>query len=78
MDDLLKECFLKSLKTVMDQAKLPLLTSTFYSVFVCPQCPSYKRLDVKRSSFRKVSVDALHRTFNPLHICAVWVTDLRM
>ena len=54
MDDLLKDCFFKALNLISKDAKLPLLTSTFYSALMLPQCPRGMRLDVKKSSFKKV------------------------
>jgi hypothetical protein len=54
MDKLLKECFFRALNLVAETAKLPLLTSTFYSAFMLPQCPTGMRLDVKKSSYKKV------------------------
>jgi translation initiation factor 2D len=55
MDKLLKECFFRALNLVAETAKLPLLTSTFYSAFMLPQCPTGMRLDVKKSSYKKLS-----------------------
>ena len=62
MDELLKGCFFKALKAVAETAKLPLLTSTFYSAFMLPQCPAGMRLDVKKSSYKKVG--GCHRVMN--------------
>lgn len=55
MDDLLKYCFLKSLRTTMKKVDLPLLTSNFYKVHMIPACPEGKTLDVKKSSYKKLS-----------------------
>jgi translation initiation factor 2D len=55
MDDLLEECFLQAIKSSMDKFKLPMLASTFYSAYILPQCPTHLRLDIRRSSFRKLS-----------------------
>ncbi|XP_054280818.1 eukaryotic translation initiation factor 2D isoform X2 [Macrosteles quadrilineatus] len=55
MDDLLRYCFLKSLKTTMKKVELPLLTSNFYKIHMIPCCPKGNILDIKKSSYKKLS-----------------------
>ncbi|XP_071954472.1 eukaryotic translation initiation factor 2D-like isoform X2 [Antedon mediterranea] len=54
MDVLLMECFLFSLKYVK-KSDLPLLASTFYAQHVQKCCPSNKSIDIKKTSFKKLS-----------------------
>lgn len=55
MDELLDYCFLKALKTTAKKIDLPVLTSNFYRLHIVPACPADKSLDVKKSSFKKLS-----------------------
>lgn len=55
MDDLLNYCFFKALKTSAKKIDLPVLTSNFYRLHIVPACPSGKTLDVKKSTFKKLS-----------------------
>ena len=55
MDELIEECFLQALKTSVRRTQLPILTSTFYSAHMLPLCPAHLRLDIKKSSYRKLS-----------------------
>ena len=54
MDELLEECFLQVLKTKVAKTELPLLTSTLYRTHMLPLCPAHLRMDVKKSSHKKV------------------------
>ncbi|XP_078098334.1 eukaryotic translation initiation factor 2D isoform X2 [Mustelus asterias] len=55
MDELLLQCFLHALKFKVKKADLPLLTSTFLKVHVYPCCPEGRQLDIKKSSYKKLS-----------------------
>lgn len=55
MDDLLKYCFLKAMKTTAKKLELPALISNFYRLHMAPACPADKSLDVKKSSYKKLS-----------------------
>jgi translation initiation factor 2D len=55
MDKLLEHCFLKAWKTTAKKVEFPLLTSNFYKLHMLPACPSGKQLDLKRSSYKKLS-----------------------
>lgn len=55
MDELLDYCFLKALKTSAKKIELPVLTSNFYRLHIVPACPTEKALDVKKTSFKKLS-----------------------
>lgn len=55
MDDLLGYCFLKAMKTTAKKLELPALTSNFFRLHMVPACPAGKSLDVKRSSYKKLS-----------------------
>ncbi|XP_059351890.1 eukaryotic translation initiation factor 2D-like isoform X2 [Daphnia carinata] len=55
MDDLLNYCFFKALRTTAKKIELPVLTSNFYRLHIVPSCPSEKTLDVKKSSYKKLS-----------------------
>lgn len=54
MDDVLLYSFLKALKTSGKKIELPLLTSTFYKVYMLPSVPKGHSLDVKKSSYKKL------------------------
>ncbi|KAM6165265.1 eukaryotic translation initiation factor 2D isoform 2-T2 [Erethizon dorsatum] len=55
MDDLLQQCFLQALKCRVKKADLPLLTSTFLGSYMFSCCPEGRQLDVKKSSYKKLS-----------------------
>ncbi|XP_039605076.1 eukaryotic translation initiation factor 2D isoform X1 [Polypterus senegalus] len=55
MDELLFQCFLHALKSKVKKSELPLLTSTFLRNYMVSCCPSGKQLDVKKSSYKKLS-----------------------
>lgn len=55
MDELLNYCFFKALKTTAKKIELPVLNSNFYRLHIVPACPSDKTLDVKKTSFKKLS-----------------------
>ena len=55
MDELLNYCFFKALKTSAKKIELPVLTSNFYRLHIVPACPSSKAIDVKKSSYKKLS-----------------------
>uniref|UniRef100_A0A3B4UML8 Eukaryotic translation initiation factor 2D n=1 Tax=Seriola dumerili TaxID=41447 RepID=A0A3B4UML8_SERDU len=55
MDALLVQCFLHALKSKVKKSELPLLTSTFLRNHMFACCPSGKQLDIKKSSYKKLS-----------------------
>lgn len=55
MDALLFQCFLHALKTKVKKSELPLLTSTFLRNHMFTCCPSGQQLDIKKSSYKKLS-----------------------
>ncbi|XP_040911562.1 eukaryotic translation initiation factor 2D [Toxotes jaculatrix] len=55
MDALLVQCFLHALKSKVKKSELPLLTSTFLRNHMFSCCPSGKQLDIKKSSYKKLS-----------------------
>ncbi|XP_075385676.1 eukaryotic translation initiation factor 2D isoform X1 [Tenrec ecaudatus] len=55
MDVLLQQCFLLALKSRVKKADLPLLTSTFLGSHMFSCCPEGQQLDIKKSSYRKLS-----------------------
>nr|XP_032825569.1 LOW QUALITY PROTEIN: eukaryotic translation initiation factor 2D [Petromyzon marinus] len=55
MDELLLQCCLRAIKCRLKKSDLPLLTSTFFSVHLIPCCPNGKRIDMKKSSYKKLS-----------------------
>lgn len=55
MDALLFQCFLHALKCKVKKSELPLLTSTFLRNHMFSCCPSGKQLDIKKSSYKKLS-----------------------
>ncbi|KAG8183564.1 hypothetical protein JTE90_025124 [Oedothorax gibbosus] len=56
MDDILYNSFMAAIKTSGKKISLPVLTSTFYSSHVLRCCPSHLTLDVKKTTFKKLSV----------------------
>jgi translation initiation factor 2D len=55
VDSLLYQCFLYALKTSARKAELPLLTSAFFRNHMVRCCPKGSVLDVKKSSYKKLS-----------------------
>ncbi|XP_036389752.1 eukaryotic translation initiation factor 2D [Megalops cyprinoides] len=55
MDALLFQCLLHALKSKVKKSELPLLTSTFLRNHMFSCCPSGKQLDIKKSSYKKLS-----------------------
>lgn len=55
MDALFYSCFCSALKTSTKKIELPLLTSTFYSAHMMPWCPVGQKLDIKKSTYKKLS-----------------------
>ncbi|XP_071516840.1 eukaryotic translation initiation factor 2D isoform X2 [Panulirus ornatus] len=55
MDKLLFHCFLKAWKTSGKKIELPILTSNFYRLHMVPACPDGTSLDIKKSSYKKLS-----------------------
>jgi len=57
MDELLDSAFLQSLRTscTAKKAEFPMLTSNFYRLHMVPACPPDTQLDVKKSSYKKLS-----------------------
>lgn len=55
MDELLMTCSLKALKNSITKEMLPILASTFYKKYVMSFCPEGIELDIKRTSFKKLS-----------------------
>lgn len=54
MDDLLEYCFFCALLR-MKKVELPVLTSTFSRSYLLPSCPEGKSVDIKKSSYKKLS-----------------------
>jgi len=55
MDELLTLCSLKALKHSIKKEMLPILASTFYKKYVMSFCPEGIELDIKKTSFKKLS-----------------------
>ncbi|KAK8399414.1 hypothetical protein O3P69_003484 [Scylla paramamosain] len=55
MDNLLLHCFLKAWKTSAKKIEIPILTSNFYRLHMVPACPDGATLDIKKSSYKKLS-----------------------
>ncbi|XP_062066229.1 eukaryotic translation initiation factor 2D isoform X2 [Lepus europaeus] len=55
MDELLQQCFLHALKCRIRKADLPLLTSTLLGSHMFSCCPEGHQLDIKKSSYKKLS-----------------------
>ncbi|XP_057324399.1 eukaryotic translation initiation factor 2D [Microplitis mediator] len=55
MDKLLEYCFLKACK-VLKKSELPLLSSSFFKNHLIVACPSGQVVDIKKSSYKKLSV----------------------
>lgn len=55
MDKLLTTCSLKALKYSIKKEMLPILASTFYKKYVMSFCPEGIELDIKKTSFKRLS-----------------------
>ncbi|XP_069489286.1 eukaryotic translation initiation factor 2D [Ambystoma mexicanum] len=55
MDELLHQCFFHALKCKVKKDDLPLLTSTFLRNHLFPCCPEGQQVDIKKSSYKKLS-----------------------
>ncbi|XP_053562567.1 eukaryotic translation initiation factor 2D [Bombina bombina] len=55
MDSLLNQCFFHALKHKVKKSDLPLLTSSFLRNFLLPCCPEGQQVDIKKSSYKKMS-----------------------
>ncbi|KAB7493865.1 Eukaryotic translation initiation factor 2D [Armadillidium nasatum] len=55
MDELFIYCFIKALKTSAKKVELPILTSSFFRSHMVNACPPNKTLDVKKTSYKKLS-----------------------
>lgn len=55
MDELLMTCSLKALKHCIKKEMLPILASTFYKKYVMSFCPEGIELDIKKTSFKKLT-----------------------
>ncbi|XP_052774295.1 eukaryotic translation initiation factor 2D-like [Mya arenaria] len=55
MDDLLQFCFLCALKASLKKSDLPIPTGTFYKAHMLKYSPKATQMDVKKSSFKKLS-----------------------
>lgn len=56
MDKLLEYCFLKACKTSLKKGDLPMLSSNFFKNHLLAVCPPGNSIDVKKSSYKKLSV----------------------
>ncbi|XP_034733374.1 eukaryotic translation initiation factor 2D [Etheostoma cragini] len=70
MDALLLKCFLHALKSKVKKTELPLLTSTFLRNHMFACCPSGKQLDIKKSSYKKLSkfLQAMQKQHNLVRV----------
>lgn len=55
MDELLQFCFLCAVKSSLKKSDLPIPTGTFYKQHVMKYCPKDKTLDIKKSTYKKLS-----------------------
>ncbi|XP_033737370.1 eukaryotic translation initiation factor 2D-like isoform X2 [Pecten maximus] len=55
VDSLLDRCFKCAVKFSLKKSHMPILTSAFYRLHMIPFCPAGKSLDIKKSSFKKLS-----------------------
>jgi len=55
MDRMLYSCFMTALKTKLKDKDLPVLASTFYRTYVLPCCPPGETLEIKKTSYKKLS-----------------------
>ncbi|XP_046485190.1 eukaryotic translation initiation factor 2D [Neodiprion pinetum] len=56
MDKLLEYCFLKACKISIKKGDLPMLSSNFFKNHLLAVCPPDQTIDVKKSSYKKLSV----------------------
>ncbi|XP_055931703.1 eukaryotic translation initiation factor 2D-like isoform X2 [Argiope bruennichi] len=56
MDEILHHSFFTTLKVTGKKITLPILTSTFYSSHVLKSCPPDLNLDIKKTTYKKLSV----------------------
>ncbi|XP_075873543.1 eukaryotic translation initiation factor 2D-like, partial [Nelusetta ayraudi] len=70
MDALLLQCFLHALKIKVKKSELPLLTSTFLRNHMFSCCPAEKKLDIKKSSYKKLSkfLQAMQQQYNLVRV----------
>uniref|UniRef100_A0A8C2X1B2 Eukaryotic translation initiation factor 2D n=1 Tax=Cyclopterus lumpus TaxID=8103 RepID=A0A8C2X1B2_CYCLU len=70
MDALLLRCFLHALKSKVKKSELPLLTSTFLRNHMFSCCPSGTQLDIKKSSYKKLSkfLQAMQKQHNLVRV----------
>uniref|UniRef100_A0A3Q0SZL7 Eukaryotic translation initiation factor 2D n=1 Tax=Amphilophus citrinellus TaxID=61819 RepID=A0A3Q0SZL7_AMPCI len=70
MDTLLLQCFLHALKSKVKKSELPLLTSTFLRNHMFSCCPSGKQIDIKKSSYKKLSkfLQAMEKQYNIVRV----------
>ncbi|XP_059188695.1 eukaryotic translation initiation factor 2D [Centropristis striata] len=70
MDGLLLQCFLHALKSKVKKSELPLLTSTFLRNHMFACCPTGKQLDIKKSSYKKLSkfLQAMQKQHNLVRV----------
>ncbi|XP_037336440.2 eukaryotic translation initiation factor 2D [Pungitius pungitius] len=70
MDALLLQCFLHALKRKVKKSELPLLTSTFLRNHMFSCCPSGKQLDIRKSSYKKLSkfLQAMQKQHNLVRV----------
>uniref|UniRef100_A0A8C4QN06 Eukaryotic translation initiation factor 2D n=1 Tax=Eptatretus burgeri TaxID=7764 RepID=A0A8C4QN06_EPTBU len=54
-DWLLLQCCLHTLKSRIGPEDLPLAVATFYGNYIIPSCPKDTKVDIKRSSYKKLS-----------------------
>uniref|UniRef100_UPI00358E780E eukaryotic translation initiation factor 2D n=1 Tax=Myxine glutinosa TaxID=7769 RepID=UPI00358E780E len=54
-DWLLLQCCLHTLKSRIGPEDLPLTVATFYGSYILPSCPKDTKVDIKKSSFKKLS-----------------------
>jgi len=55
MDTILITCFMSAIKTKVKDKDLPILVSTFYSSHMLACKPSDVTVDIKKSSYKKLS-----------------------
>lgn len=70
MDALLLQCFLHALKSKVKKADLPLLTSTFLRLHMFSCCPRGQKIDIKKSSYKKLSkfLQTMQQQKNLVHV----------
>ena len=66
MDEMLENSLLQSLKTTFSAKKseFPILTSNLFRVHIVAACPPGSTLDVKKSSFKKLSKGLPRKIYN--------------